>query len=83
MIGVCPLGAQDAPDLSLTEAHGVHTFDDSPHTLARPQFSAESMLGGFLQNGSSYRCQLLLIKLGRTPPLGHLSKDIDAAFDAL
>lgn len=42
------LGAQQAPDMHLTEAHPMQPLDEDVHSLERPQLSAEVVGRGTL-----------------------------------
>jgi hypothetical protein len=57
--------------LCLAKAHPVQALDDCANPFEGPQFGAESMLGGVLQDGCTQGCQLPLIELGWATALGH------------
>jgi hypothetical protein len=71
---------QDAPDLRLAKLDAVHPLDERAHSLERPQFGAEAMLGGFVQKRPSQRLQLRLIQACRTASRGHGAQRVDATF---
>lgn len=74
-----PQAAQDAPDLRLAELDAVQPLDEYAHSLERPQFGAEAMLGGFVKQRPSQRLQLLGIQAGRAASRGHGARRVDAA----